>query len=75
MLLTEIFAFLELFADFSRRFSEGILPKLAEIGALLDEVRVVVDSVKDDMEESNGAACIFGVLLHEEEIFADFVLL
>lgn len=36
---------------------------------------MIVEVVHDDVEERDSSTCVFGVLLHEEQIFRHFVFL
>ena len=73
MLLADVLVVLEAFADFLWFLPERILAELAEVAALVDKIGILVNGVHDNVKEGDGAACVFGQLLHEEDVFADLV--
>jgi hypothetical protein len=42
-----------------------------QVGPWSHQIRIFGGSIKDYVEEGNGAACVSGILPHEEEIFRD----
>lgn len=74
MLFAKILAFLEGLPNLLRLFAKGLLSKLAEIALFLDQILEIIKFVHNDMEQGNGSACIFGVLLHEEDVGSNLVV-
>jgi hypothetical protein len=64
MIFLDIFVFLEHFSNFLRGFAFVLFEKLVKIGVFLDQVWVVLECIHDNMEQSDSATGVFGVLFH-----------
>jgi hypothetical protein len=75
MIFLDIFVFFELLSDFLRGFAFVLFEKLVKIRVFLYQVWMVFKCIHDNVEQSDGTTCVFGVLFHVEEIWGEFVVL
>lgn len=73
MLLEDLLVQFERLSDIRGTLAEIIRSELRKIRFFFDQIRVIIDSVHDDMEECDCPTRVLGVLFHEENILTDLV--